>query len=177
MIILGLDPGSVRFGYGVIRTDGLRVDYVAAGVISAPAGWDKYRRLGELGRELEGVLAEYRPDAAALEAGFVWGGRKGAEARRGGQQGAITSAAARGVAAYLCVARGISVTEYHAATVKKGAGGRGNATKEDVARVVMLRLGLRRMPDVDATDALAVAITHAQHARAQIAALERPTVH
>lgn len=164
MILIGLDPGSVRLGYGVIRVDGPRLHYVGAGVITAPAGWEKYRRLGEIGRELAGVLEEYKPAAAAIEAGFVKG-----------QMGALVSGAARGVAAYLCISRGIPVTEYAPATVKKGAGGRGNATKGQVGQVVQLRLGLRTLPEEDATDALAVAITHSQHARAELAAAERAT--
>lgn len=151
MIIIGLDPGSVRLGYGVIRIDGQRLNYIAAGVLSAPEGWHKYRRISEIGRDLVGVLEEYKPVSAAIEAGFI----------KGGQMGALVSGAARGVAAYLCVSRGIPVAEYAPSTVKKAAAGKGNATKETVGRVVQLRLGLRNLPPEDATDALACAITHA----------------
>jgi crossover junction endodeoxyribonuclease RuvC len=173
--IIGLDPGSHRLGYGIVRVErgGMSVSYVEAGVLEARAAAGKYERLGELGAMLSEVLDEHRPRSAAIEAGFVWGGRAGAKAKGGGQQGAITSAAARGVAAYLCVARGLGVAEYHAATVKLAAAGKGNADKELVGRMVQARLGLRRAPAPDAGDALAVAICHAQHARAELLVLER----
>jgi crossover junction endodeoxyribonuclease RuvC len=151
VILLGVDPGSVRLGYGVVRLDGEALTYIAAGVISAPAGWNKYRRIGELGRELEAVFAEHAIDEMAIEAGFV-----------NGQQGALTSGAARGVAGYIAARRGLTVVEYAPATVKQAVTGHGAAEKAAVARSVRLLLRLQRTPEPDTADALAVAITHAR---------------
>lgn len=152
MRVLGIDPGSVKMGYGCIDVaPGCRLTYVDAGVLTARASADKYSRLVELGRDIEEVIAELRPDVAAIEAGFVKG-----------QQGAITSAAARGVAAYVILRAGIPIVEYHASSVRLAVCGTGKAKKDQAARTVTLRLGLSRQPDPDAADALAVAIARAQ---------------
>jgi crossover junction endodeoxyribonuclease RuvC len=150
--VLGVDPGSIKMGYGCIDVaPGCRLTYVEAGVLVAPDKMDKYARLVELGRDLEAVIAELRPDVVALEAGFVKG-----------QQGALVSGAARGVAAYVAGRAGLQVVEYAPATVKKAASGHGAAGKDQVARIVAMRLRMVREPDPDAADALAIAITRAQ---------------
>ncbi len=151
MRILGIDPGSVKMGYGCIETDGPRLTYVEAGVLTAPAKVGKYERLVELGRDLEELIADLKPDVAALEAGFVKG-----------QMGALVSGAARGVAAYVLGCRGIPVREYAPATVKKTATGNGAAEKEQVAEMVARQLGLNSIPAPDAADALAIAICRAR---------------
>jgi len=152
MRVLGVDPGSIKMGYGCIDVaPGCRLTYVEAGVITASAKLDKYDRLVELGRDLEAVIVELRPDVFCLEAGFVKG-----------QMGALVSGAARGVAAFVAGRAGLQVTEYAPATVKKAACGSGNAEKEQVAQVVAIRLGLVRTPALDAADALAIAIARAQ---------------
>jgi crossover junction endodeoxyribonuclease RuvC len=150
MLILGIDPASVRCGYGVIRADGELLAYLDAGVLSAPESWDKYRRLAEIGRCLDQVFEKHNIDAVAIEAGFVKG-----------QMGALTSGAARGVCGYLAARRGIAVFEYQPTTVKKAATANGAAAKEIVANCVRLRLRLNRTPEADAADALATAICHA----------------
>jgi len=151
MRVLGCDPASILMGYGCIDVaPGCRLTYVEAGVLSASAKLDKYARLVILGRELEEVIAELRPDVFCLEAGFVKG-----------QMGALVSGAARGVAAFIAGRAGLQIAEYAPATVKKAACGAGNADKDQVARIVAARLGLSRQPEPDAADALAVAITRA----------------
>ena len=151
MRVLGVDPGSVKMGYGLIGVaPGCRLTFVAAGVLTAPAGHGKYLRLMELGLDLEEVIAEYRPDVCALEAGFVKG-----------QMGALVSGAARGVAAYVAGCAGLPVVEYAPKTVKKAACGNGAADKDQVARVVTMILGLKVQPVPDAADALAIAICRA----------------
>lgn len=152
MLILGLDPASVKFGYGVIRASGSDLTFVDAGVLTAPAGWEKYRRLAEIGRDLEAIFAEHAIEAVAIEAGFVHG-----------QMGALTSGAARGVGGYLAARRGIPVFEYAPATIKKSITGNGAADKEAVARIVQLRLKMARQPEPDAGDALGAAVCHAHH--------------
>lgn len=156
MLILGCDPASVKMGYGIISAEGERLRCIEAGVLSAPAGWDKYRRLAEIGRCLEEVLDEHAVDAVAIEAGFVKG-----------QMGALTSGAARGVAGYIAARRGIAVVEYAPSTVKLHVAGHGHADKESVARRVQLLLGMNRQASPDAADALAVAVCHARTAKSE----------
>jgi crossover junction endodeoxyribonuclease RuvC len=167
MLILGLDPGSAKTGYGLIRAEGEQLALIAAGVISAPAGWTKYRRMAEIGRDIDELFAEQifegkqMIDAMALEAGFV-SMQKGFL-----QQGALVSAAARGVAGFLAARRGVEVFEYANNTVKKAVTGDGRAEKAVVATMVQRLLRMTKAPAPDAGDALAVAITHA---RAMVAA-------
>lgn len=152
MRVLGLDPGSVKFGYGLITADNAgRLAYVEAGVLEAKKSLPKYERLVELGRDLEALLDELKPDAVGIEAGFVKG-----------QMGALVSGAARGVAAYIVGRRGLLVREYAPATVKKVACGYGAADKSQVAALVARQLGMQTVPGPDAGDALACAIARAR---------------
>ena len=156
MLVIGVDPGSVKMGYGIIDVaPGFRLTFVEAGVLTARAILGKYERLVELGRDLEEIVREFRPDAGALEAGFVRG-----------QMGALVSGAARGVAAFVLGCAGVPVVEYAPATVKKAACGAGNAEKDQVARIVQMHLRLARQPEPDAADALAIAITRAADQKA-----------
>lgn len=164
MLVLGIDPGSVKCGYGLIRADGLRVSYVEAGVLTAPESWTKYARLAEIGNEIVAILAEHAVDAVAIEAGFIVPFRRKGSEEIYSQQGALVSAAARGMAGYIAASRGIQVFEYAPAAVKKVACGQGNADKAQVARAIKLRLGMKSEPAPDAADALSIAICHAMQA-------------
>lgn len=158
MISIGIDPGSNRTGYGMIRADGPRLTFLAAGVIDAGRG-PLCQRLVEIGRELEEVcdeaLAKLRPDediVAGVEAGYVDG--HGATA--------LVLGAARGVALYVVRYHlNREVREYPPGTAKKAACGNGRADKAQVARIVARRLGMKREPTADAGDALAISITRA----------------
>jgi crossover junction endodeoxyribonuclease RuvC len=151
-LVLGLDPGSVRLGYGLISTDGAAVECVEAGTISAPASKPIGTRLAEIGADLEALLLEHMPDVVALEHGFV------AVIRGSVQQGALVSSEARGVARFLAARSGIEIVELAPTAIKKGVTGSGRADKPTVARMVQRLLGLKRRPDPDASDALAAAI-------------------
>ena len=109
-----------------------------------------YARLVEIGRDLELVIDELRPDAIAMEGGFT--GRKSA---------ALMIGAARGVAAYVAGRRGFEIREYAPSTAKKMATGNGKASKTQVAALVRARLKMKITPAEDAGDALAVAICRA----------------
>jgi crossover junction endodeoxyribonuclease RuvC len=164
VIILGIDPASVRCGYGLIRADGLRVSYVEAGVLTAPESWTKYARLAEIGKEIVAILGEHVVDAVAIEAGFIVPFRRKDSNEVYSQQGALVSAAARGMAGYIAASRGIQVFEYAPAAVKKCVTGEGNADKAQVARAIQLRLGMKAEPAPDAADALSIAVCHAMQA-------------
>lgn len=152
MIVLGIDPGSKKLGWGLIDARGqAELYHLASGVLTATAAYDKHARYVQLWNGLQRVLERYRPDVAALEAGFV-----------NGQLGALTSGAVRGISALACCLRGVPTREYANNTVKKGVTGNGRAEKEQVAAAVQQLLGLPRAPRPDEADALAVAITRAR---------------
>ena len=152
MRILGIDPGSRRCGYGVVeRVGGGRVKYVECGVVEAPAAAPLPRRLVEISQGLREVIAELRPQVVAVEGVF-----HGQNARSALQLGH-----ARGAALLVCGEATLEVSEYAPATVKRAVAGNGRATKEQVSRVVRMLCALDRVPRLDASDALAIAICHA----------------
>ena len=155
MRILGIDPGSLRLGYGVIECGGpggSKVSYVECGVISGAAREARIARLAEIGRGLRDLMAEVRPDAVAMEEAFY-----GTNV-----QSTLALGEARGVAICVASERGLTVTGYPPATVKQTVVGHGRATKEQVGFLVRALLSLRRTPESDAADALAIAICHAR---------------
>lgn len=155
MRILGLDPGSRICGYGVIDETAGELRYVECGVLTAPADRPMEQRLGEIARALEEVLTELAPTCVAIEDVFIQH-----NARSG-----LALAQARGMALAVVGLRGLSVASYPPASVKKAVSGSGRADKDQVARMVQALIGLRSLPRADATDALAVAITHGQTLR------------
>ena len=155
MRILGIDPGTLRLGYGVIECVGrgaAKVVYVECGVISAPARHGRGARLAEIGRGLRDLMAELKPDAVAMEEAF-----HGANV-----QSALALGEARGVAIFVASEQGLAITGYPPATVKQAVVGHGRATKQQVGYLVRALLAMRRTPEPDAADALAIAICHAR---------------
>jgi crossover junction endodeoxyribonuclease RuvC len=153
--ILGIDPGSLRLGYGVIECSGAgasKVAYVECGVISASARKTRPARLVEIGRGLRELLTEVRPDAVAMEEAFF-----GVNV-----QSTLALGEARGIALFVAAEHGLPVTGYPPATVKQTVVGHGRATKDQVGYLVRALLALRRTPEPDAADALAIAICHAR---------------
>lgn len=154
MRVLGVDPGSLVCGYAVIEVEGPRqLRYVECGVLTAPRRSPQESRLGEIARCLLELVQELQPDAIALEDVFV----------RENPRSALALAQARGTILAVAGMSSLRVYSYPPATVKKSVTGRGRASKDQVSRMVQALVGLRRAPAVDATDALAVAITHAHH--------------
>jgi crossover junction endodeoxyribonuclease RuvC len=153
--ILGIDPGTLRMGYGVVECRGAAsVTYVECGVITASARAPRPERLCEIGRGLRELLAELRPDAVAMEEAFY--GKN--------VQATLALGEARGVALFVAGELGLAVTGYPPATVKQAVVGHGRATKEQIGYLVRALLSMRRPPAVDAADALAIAICHARSA-------------
>ncbi|HEX4407030.1 MAG TPA: crossover junction endodeoxyribonuclease RuvC [Polyangia bacterium] len=153
--VLGIDPGTLRLGYGVIECHGgAEVRYVECGVISAPARESRPARLAEIGRGLRELLVELRPDAVAMEEAFF--GKN--------VQSTIALGEARGVAIFVAAEHGLTVNGYAPATVKQSVVGHGRATKDQIGYLVRALLSMRRMPEPDAADALAIAICHARAA-------------
>lgn len=148
--VLGLDPGSVRTGWGVVEWDGPRTRGVAAGVIRVPETLPIAERLHRIHQGVVEVLALHKPDAVAVEDIFF--------ARY--PQAALILGHARGVAVLAAAQAGLSVAAYPPAVVKRSLLGSGRADKQQIAQLVSAVLGLTDLPGVDATDALAVALTH-----------------
>ncbi|HEX4418542.1 MAG TPA: crossover junction endodeoxyribonuclease RuvC [Kofleriaceae bacterium] len=161
MRILGLDPGSRVCGYGVIDERGGELAYVECGLLTAPEHRPMEHRLGELARGLSEVIAELRPEAVAVEDVFSYQNPRSA----------LALAQARGMALAVIGLAGLSVASYAPALVKKAVSGSGRADKAQIARMVQALIGLRSLPRADATDALAVAITHGRQLRPMVARL------
>ena len=161
MRILGLDPGSRVCGYGVIDLDAGDLRYVECGVLTAPADRAMEVRLGEIARGLREVIAELAPAVVAVEDVFS----------HHNVRSALALAQARGMVLAVVGLAGLSVASYPPASVKKAVSGSGRADKDQIARMVQALIGLRSLPRADATDALAVAITHGQAARPTTARL------
>jgi crossover junction endodeoxyribonuclease RuvC len=152
--ILGIDPGSLRLGYGVVdRLGPARLSYVECGVITAPAQMDRAERLLAIGRGLRELVEELRPDQVAMEQAFY--GKN--------VQSTLALGEARGVVSFVVGEAGLSVSGYAPARVKRTIVGHGAATKQQIGYLVRALLCLRRVPEPDAADALAIAICHARH--------------
>lgn len=154
MRVLGIDPGTIKLGWGVVEREGTRVRHVAHGTLRTPKG-QLADRLVYIDAGLAEVIAAHAPEASAVESIFF---SKNA-------QSAAKLGHARGVV-LLCLRRaGLEVGEYPPATVKRAVVGRGRADKHQVARIIMSLLRLPEVPQEDAADALAVAVTHVHTAR------------
>jgi crossover junction endodeoxyribonuclease RuvC len=151
--ILGLDPGLGTTGWGIIRADGNRLSHIANGQLKTVTSAPLPQRLAHLCDQLQAVIAEHRPEAAAVEEVFV----------NQNPQSTLKLGQARGVA-LMCAARaGIEVGEYSPTLVKKAVVGTGGAEKAQVHAMVARLLPAVKIAGPDAADALAVAITHAHH--------------
>jgi crossover junction endodeoxyribonuclease RuvC len=153
LIVLGLDPGLGCTGWGAIAADGNRLSHVANGQVRTDPKAKLPQRLLDLSEKLAEVLAEHRPDAAAVEEVFV----------NENPRSTLKLGQARGVVLLVAAARGIEVGEYAPSLVKKAVVGTGGADKAQVRAMVQRLLPGARISGPDAADALAVAITHAHH--------------
>ena len=149
MIVLGVDPGSLNTGYGVIRMDsnGLRV--LASGVIRLSRRKSHAERIGEIYRDLDSVISEHKPSRTALETVFL----------SRNVQSALKLGQVRGAVIALAVNRGLEVTEYAPREVKAAVTGRGAASKQQVGSMVRRMLQMEEVPETyDVTDALGIAL-------------------
>ena len=151
--IIGIDPGLRHLGWGIIESEGSRLVYVACGAVHTDAKLSLSERLKQLHDGLAAVIAAHSPHEAAVEETFV--NRDPRSALKLGQ--------ARGVALLVPALAGLSVAEYAANVIKKTVVGAGHADKTQVAMMVRVLLPKSDAASADASDALAVAITHAQH--------------
>lgn len=164
MRVLGVDPGTVIAGYGVLESDGSRIRALAYGVIraEAPGARALPERLLRVYQGIAQVIEKWKPDAFAIEEAFVYKNVRSAFALGHGRAAAMLAAAEAGLA----------VHEYAASLVKKAVTGSGRGGKPQVQAMVKTLLGLAEAPQpADAADALAVGFCHIH--RAKIADLTR----
>jgi crossover junction endodeoxyribonuclease RuvC len=149
--VFGIDPGSVRTGYGCIETAGSRHRLVTCGALTMPPRASFPDKLVAIHRGLTELLASIRPDCVAVENVF-----HAANARS-----ALLLGHARGVAILAAREAGFPVVEYSPAEVKRAVVGYGRAEKPQIQQMVKLLLGLEAPPSPhDVADALAIAICH-----------------
>jgi crossover junction endodeoxyribonuclease RuvC len=155
MIVIGVDPGTIRTGYGILRRDGTRIVRLASGTIRLDDKAEVEDRLVPLERALDELLATYGPDEGAVESLFF---SKNANS-------ALKLGHARGVIVLALKRRGLPVASYPPALVKRSIVGGGRAAKDQVQRVIQAILKLPEMPAEDEADALAIALCHANARR------------
>ena len=153
MFVLGIDPGLTTTGYGVVEVEGPDARAIAAGVVRTDPAQSVSLRLAELHRDLRGIIQEYSPNEAAIEEVFV----------NRNLYTAMAVGRASGVALLALAEAGVPTKEYTPSAVKMALCGNGSAPKDQVKRVVAMRLKLSGAPrPADAADALAVALCHLQ---------------
>src|SRR5579863_7759312 len=159
--IIGIDPGLRNTGWGIVDLTGSHLAYVASGAVRSSGKSALDERLRELHQGLSQIIAEFAPDEAAVEETFV----------NRDPQSALKLGQARGIALVVPALAGLPVAEYAANVIKKTVVGAGHAEKSQVAIMVRMLLPKADPASADAADALAVAITHAQHraSRARLA--------
>ena len=157
MIILGVDPGSLRTGYGAIETDGRRHRLLEMGTLAPSPRLELPARLHAIHSGLTKVIARVRPDVLAVEDVF----------HAANTRSALVLGHVRGVVLLAGADAGLPVSAFPPATVKVQVTGFGRAEKSQVALMVSRILALEDQSFSDATDALAVALCHAHTAAAR----------
>lgn len=155
--IIGIDPGLRRTGWGVVESDGVRLGYVASGVLTSTAGDDLAYRLRELYEGIASVIASFKPLEAAVEETFV---NENARAT-------LKLGQARGIAMLAPAMGGLRVAEYSPNLIKKSVVGAGHAEKHQISAMIGFLLPKARVESADEADALAIAICHANHRQAR----------
>ena len=151
--VLGIDPGTRLCGWGVVTGVGTRLIHVDNGVIVLPAKAPLPERLAKLYDALDVLLDEHQPNQAAIETVFV----------NRNIRSALILGHGRGAAMTALARRGLTIHEYTPQQVKKAVTGKGRADKAQIQQMVARRLNLTDVPQVDAADAVAIALCHAQH--------------
>jgi len=149
-IVMGIDPGTVVTGWGVVEAVGSSLVHLAHGTIAARGAHGQGERLSRIYDGVGEVIDSYKPNGISLERVFF--------ARNAGS--ALKLGQARGVALLAATLHEVAVYEYTAAEIKVAVVGYGQATKEQVQKMVAALLGVPGKMAVDAADALAAAICH-----------------
>ncbi len=152
MRIIGIDPGTLTTGYGIIDKDGSKLSYVCGGCIRSSGRAKLPLRFAKIYREMQKIFQAYRPEQMAVEGLFFCKNVKTA----------IKLGEARGIAMLVAAESGVEVFEYAPKRVKQAVMGRGAAHKDQVKYMIKTILEMDDMPrSHDTTDALAMAVCHA----------------
>ena len=150
-IILGIDPGTIIMGYGLVKVQGNKISLLEMGVLQPGKIKDGYKKLQLIFNTVSGLITKYQPDTFAIEAPFF--GKN--------VQSMLKLGRAQGVAIAAAMQAKILVTEYSPKKVKQSITGNGNADKDQVWKMLQRVLNIEEKPQYfDATDALAVALCH-----------------
>ncbi|MFN8253407.1 MAG: crossover junction endodeoxyribonuclease RuvC [Ferruginibacter sp.] len=150
-IILGIDPGTIVMGYGLVAVQQGKITLLDMGVLKPGKVKDSYKKLQLIYETVSGLISKYKPDSFAIEAPFF--GKN--------VQSMLKLGRAQGVAIAAAIQQGLDVTEYSPKKVKQSVTGNGNADKEQVMKMLQRILEFTEDPKYyDATDALAVAVCH-----------------
>jgi crossover junction endodeoxyribonuclease RuvC len=150
-IILGIDPGTVLMGYGIIKVTGNKLQLIEMNSLKPGKVDDPYKKLQLIYNTVSGLIIKYKPDVFAIEAPFF--GKN--------VQSMLKLGRAQGVAIAAAMRHGLEVTEYSPKKIKQSVTGNGNASKEQVLKMLQRLLHFSETPQhMDASDALAVAVCH-----------------
>ena len=150
-IILGIDPGTVVMGYGIISVHSSKIDVLEMGVLKFATSLDAYQRLEKTHQRITQLINQFQPQHFAIEAPFF--GKN--------VQSMLKLGRSQGVAIAAAMQAGLDVCEYSPKKVKQSITGNGNASKEQVMKMLQRLLQLEEAPAyLDASDALSVALCH-----------------
>ena len=151
MIILGVDPGTIVTGYGIIELNKNKISHITSGIIKLSATKSLPEKLKIIYTELEKLIRTFKPDEFAIETAFY--GKN--------IQSAMKIGYARGVSLLAAVNNKVLIAEYAPGEIKKAVVGRGSASKQQVAFMIKTILNLKKLKmKSDESDALAIAICH-----------------
>ena len=153
MRILGVDPGLVKTGWGIIDIHNNRLSYVESGLIKTNTALPLYARLAIIDSKLSEIILRFNPDNAAIEETFM----------NNNASSALKLGQARGAAIVSVARQGVEISEYAANLVKKSIVGTGHATKEQIGMMIKTLLPKSGKLKEDEADALAIAICHYHH--------------
>jgi crossover junction endodeoxyribonuclease RuvC len=158
LIVLGIDPGTLRTGWGLVRTNGAHMSRLGCGTIAPAANGERAARLFHIHEDLCRLMSRFQPDQVAIEDPFV----------SENPRSALAIGEARAVALLAAARGGVPVRTYAPAEIKLAVSGYGRSTKAQIAELVRVQLRLDAPPEPsDAADALAVAICHVLKTRAE----------
>lgn len=150
-IILGIDPGTTIMGFGIIKVVGKQMQFLQLNELALSKYDDHYVRLKHIFERTLQLIDSFHPDEIAIEAPFF--GKN--------VQSMLKLGRAQGVAMAAGLSRQIPITEYSPKKIKMAITGNGNASKEQVAKMLQTTLGLKTLPkNLDSTDGLAAAVCH-----------------
>jgi crossover junction endodeoxyribonuclease RuvC len=157
--ILGIDPGTVMMGYGIIKVTGSNMKLVEMNTLKPGKVDDPYKKLQLIYNTVSGLIIKYKPNVFAIEAPFF--GKN--------VQSMLKLGRAQGVAIAAAMRHGLDVTEYSPKKIKQSVTGNGNASKDQVLKMLQRLLNFTDNPVyLDASDALAVAVCHHLQSNLQV---------